>query len=297
MSAASVRLARYAALERTQIDALIAARQVGAQKDAPADPGLGRRAVASARLAAQRMGRGRLPDLTSFGRAVAEMIAALASGAPDETLSGAQGALTRTVQRAALEARYQVALVQDRFGPLTALAPPMATRLAEARRSAEAYSQDVYGVAFDFIWPRLWLVISDKDGASAIISDAQSQVDFSVMSFWLMASVWALWAPVLIWADGWSVAIASSPHRPIFWTLILAGPAICLFFYELAVASQWKLAQVTKATIDKHRINLLQALLQPRPADRDAERASWLTLQASEAAAGGGDDVAYSYGV
>lgn len=286
--AASAAAAAYASLRDRRIDAMIEARLAGADKTGEADASLSRRAIESATAAAGRMARGELPDYPSLSHAVDDMIAALTSGQVGDALSKAQADLTRAIQRAALEGAYQVSLVQDRYGALTALAPPMATRLAEARRSAEAYSENVYGVAFDFVWPRLWLVIPEKDGASAIISDAQSQVDFSVMSVWLIGTVWITWGPIVLVVDGlrpWGLLLA----------LVLGGPAVCLFFNELAVVSQWKLAEVTKATIDKYRISLLETLLQPPPASRAAERAAWQALRASEAAAGGGADVNYSY--
>jgi hypothetical protein len=278
-------LSALAGMLSVEVQAMIDARGQGAQRPDAADPQLAGQAVAQARAVADCYAHGKLPKVEAMQGALDAMKAALASGRTPDVLSDAQAGLVTTLQRAVREADFQVTQKTQRYGPLATLAPPMATRMAQARATAEAYSLNVYGVKFDFIWPRLWLVLTDKDGASDNVSDAQSQVDFSVMSVCLSATVPLVWLPVL-------AATATAPW--LFLAVAAGGPLACAFFYELAVASQWRLAQVIKATIDRYRLDLLKVLLQPMPATRFAEKQLWSDLQVDEDSSGA-RDVAYRY--
>jgi hypothetical protein len=284
VTAAKNTLGEYRGMNETEVKRMQDAYRIGVTTGVITDPHGVEAAIKGAEAITRRMSQGALPSPGDARAAIAAMVAALRgnaaslpAGDPNRELATrltrAQGGLVVALKRAALEAEFRVTLQQNRFGPLATLAPAMATRMAEARRAAESYSDDVYGVAFDFIWPRLWLVISTKEGAPDTVGDAQAQLDFSVMSVCLIATVPIVWLPILAFT-------ASTP-----WLMLViagAGPLACAFFYELAVQSQWRVAQVVKAAIDRYRLDLLTVLCQPPPATRMAERRLWQGLQLDE---------------
>jgi len=157
--------------------------------------------------------------------------------------------------------------------------------MGDARQAAELYSHQVYSIRFEYIWPRLWLVMSEKDDFGASVSNAQTQVDFAVISTCMTALVVIVWVPVL-------TVFSTSP-----WLLLGVagiGALMCGLFYELAVAGQWALVHVVKAAIDRYHLELLKVLYQPLPATRAAERQIWQVLEADDNAPGTGD-IAYRY--
>jgi len=296
LTAAKNTLGEYGGMNETEVKRMQDAYRIGMATGAITDaPGV-EAAIRGAEAITRRMAQGELPSPGDARAAVTAMIgalrnnaASLPAGDPNRDLATrltrAQGGLVVALKRAALEAEFRVTLEQTRFGPLATLAPAMATRMAEARRAAESYSDDVYGVAFDFIWPRLWLVMSTKDGAPDTVGDAQAQLDFSVMAVCLIATVPIVWLPIL-------AATAATPWLML--VIAAAGPLACAFFYELAVQSQWRLAQVVKAAIDRYRLDMLTVLCQPPPATRMAERRLWQGLQIDEDAPAD-RDVVYRY--
>lgn len=212
----------------------------------------------------------------------------LAEDAPDrllaERLDDVWGDFGRALLRGRHEAEFRVQLLEDRYGPLGSSPTPRATRIGDARASAEEYSRVRYCVEFDFIWPRL-LLLRTAPAQSDPVADAQALVDFAALGLFLIASVPAIWIPVL-------AATATNP-----WPLLvvgLLGPIVCAMLYELAVVAQQNLGEIIKGVIDKYRLDVLSSLNQPRPATLFAEQAIWKRVQLIDQG-GDGMDVTYRY--
>jgi hypothetical protein len=150
------------------------------------------------------------------------------------------------------------------------------TRVGDARLLAERYSEDTYRVDFNYLWPRIQLLLPKADeGFFQRLQDAQSQVEFSVLALVLALTVPFVWLPVLLF-------ISTTPW--LFLVIGLLSPFALLFFYELVVQSQSVFGEVVRVAIDKYRLSVLtEVMRQPMPATLAAERALWARLrQASE---------------
>jgi hypothetical protein len=224
----------------------------------------------------------RLPKVQSAQAAAATLVGALKSNAsdllPGNVQAAASGDLARAsellidlITEARAEAAYRLARIESRHR--IDLLP---TRVGDARRLAERYSEDAYGVDFDYVWTRIQMLLpKDDEGFSQRLSDAQSQVSFSVFALVLTLTVPLAWLPVLL-------VTASTPW--LFLAIGVLSPMVLLFFYELVVQSQSVFGGVVRAAIDKFRLQVLTEIMrQPLPATLAAERYLWARLrQASE---------------
>jgi hypothetical protein len=148
--------------------------------------------------------------------------------------------------------------------------------VGDARRLAERYSEDTYRVDFDYVWTRIQMLLpNDDSGFPQRLSDAQSQVSFSVLALMLALTVPLAWLPILF-------VTANTPW--LFLTIGILSPLVLLFFYYLVVQSQSVFGEVVRVAIDKYRLQVLTEIMrQPLPATLAAERILWKGLkQASE---------------
>jgi hypothetical protein len=90
----------------------------------------------------------------------------LAENHPDRDrvnrLVRARTELVKLYGQIAAEAQYQWVGLSVRYVTRFALDNPQATRIGDARLLTELYSLKAYQVGFDYIWPRLQLVLPDK---------------------------------------------------------------------------------------------------------------------------------------
>ena len=146
-----------------------------------------------------------------------------------------------------------------------------ATRIGDVREQTQSYPWRVYGVDFDFLWPRLQLFFTKDDPLVQRLVDAQSQVDFGVLSLVLASTVPLVWLPLL-------AITASLPW--LFLGIGLLSPFVVLFFNELVIQSQIGFGTIVETAIDRYRLDVLTRLLsQPMPATRAAERALWAAVR------------------
>lgn len=144
-----------------------------------------------------------------------------------------------------------------------------ATDVANARELSEIYSQRVYGVGFDYLWPRVQIVIPDKDPALDQIQSARAVLEFAVLSLILMVALLVIWLPVLAVKD-------TNPWG--FLILGIGGPIALGFFYRIVVAAQTGLGELAQVIIDRFRFDLLKALHIKQPPTLAAEREVWALL-------------------
>ena len=182
-----------------------------------------------------------------------------------------QERFTKLVSEALVEATHRGDVLSARHATALALDVPQATRFGDARRIVERYSESVYGVRFQFLWPRLQLVMQDKDFNDRLVG-AKAQIDFAILSIFLVVTL-ALWLPILAW---------TGRSLTLFLVLGAVLPLLFMFFYELAVQSQLAFGDVVGAAVDRYRLDLLKLLRLPVPATREAEKKLWEQLQIAE---------------
>jgi hypothetical protein len=232
----------------------------------------------------ERLRRGQLPSVDDAEAAVRAMSQALEKNAARLSAGHSDFALSKRLEDAQLtlvnflgdarnEAGYRFGLASERNAAIK-LDVPQATRVGDARTVAESYSLRVYGVEFAFIWPRLQLVLPEKNSFADKLTDSKAEIDFAILCLVLAVATPVYWIPYL-------ALTAKSPW--LFLTIGLSTPLLIRFFYELVVQSQLAFAEAMQSAIDKFRLDVLtKMLLQPTPATRQAERELWQQLRLAE---------------
>lgn len=248
------------------------------------------------KLLVERFDAGARPGAQDLARAAALLIEALqandadlanadldggaaqhdpAARAAAQRLDEAERAMMQLLDDAAADARHEYLSLRARYSRI-AYDNPQSTLMADTRILVEKYCADSYGVEFDYIWPRLQLVLpakGDGEGESfgEKLSAAGSQIDFSVLSLALSLTVPLGWLPYLAF---------TAPDPILFLAIAGAAPLVIAFFYRVAVESQIAFGEVMKAAIDNYRFDLLGAhLRQALPATLSDERELWGRLQ------------------
>jgi hypothetical protein len=167
------------------------------------------------------------------------------------------------------EAQYEWEASRTRVQVAGALDAPRATSLGDARYVVERYSRDVYLADFDFLWPRLLVMLrteAKEDPSIVAVDAAQSRPDFAVMCLILTCSVPLVWLPAILAYSG-----------PAWLFLVIGGsaPLALWLFYNMAVQAQLLFGETVKTTIDRHRLLVLKMLRQTMPLTRAEERQLW----------------------
>lgn len=262
----------FGQIEDQKIDAIYTAADAG---NALAPPSAGRKDLIDDAILKLKALSGLWPSVESTQAAIDSMIEALKKNAttlPDGhaekansgALEKAKADLIFKIQAVRLEAEYRFRRLTSR-GHRIDLLP---TSVGDARRNVERYSEDVYGVDFDYLWTRIQMVMPEKDGAFAQgLGDAQSQVNFAALTFFLALSIPLVWLPLLAMAG-------NAPW--LFLAIGLLSPLVLYFLYNLVVQSQLVFGEMVRAAIDMHHIDALTTVMrQPKPATLQAERALW----------------------
>ena len=149
-----------------------------------------------------------------------------------------------------------------------------ATRMGDARRAAERYAMDAYGVHFAFLRPRLLIhVPKDSSPIADRLTTAQAALDAAVMSVFLAGTLF-IWLAVLA-VHGQSVSVLL--------LVALGAPMLIWGCLRLAIEAQFGLGEAVNLAVDRHRFDVLKELRQPIPTSRWAERALWARISAAEA--------------
>jgi hypothetical protein len=144
------------------------------------------------------------------------------------------------------------------------------TRVGNSRAALERYPAVAYSADFDFLWPRLRMVLGDSKDLSAALDDATAQLDFAVLMTILSTVTVVVWIPVLA-AFGTSIWV--------FVAVGLLGPPSIVFFYLLVDETQKAFGATVIMVIDATRLKLLTALHQPLPSSSAAEKETWRLMQ------------------
>jgi hypothetical protein len=225
----------------------------------------------------ERALNGAKPLAPMAGAAVNAVIAALDANAPDidNPISRETGKVADELEDQLREAvplaKYRFQIARDRYRVVDAIEYPWATPLGDARFIAEAYPRNAYNVEFDYLWPRLVMMMraaKGDDPTLEAIENARTNIDFAVLSFFLAITIPLIWLPVLLFRGGPISAW-------LFLVIGAAAPLMLQFFFRLAFESQLAFAEVVAAAIDRARFVVLGALLVDEPRSRGEERALW----------------------
>jgi hypothetical protein len=208
-------------------------------------------------------------------RAVAEALRAnssVAGGAANAALASRVAAVHRQIielLRRAIEQSDRLRQhQQERVRGHPADVQP--TQVGNARVRSERYCREMYGVDFNYIWPRLQLIIAENDAAARRIEAAKALIDFAVLSLVLTTALVVVWLPLL-------ALRGRSPW--LFLIMGSFGPLLIGFFYRLVVQTQISFGEVIQGVVDRFRFDLLKILHIKPPATLADERAIWRWLE------------------
>jgi hypothetical protein len=256
---------------------------LGAANDAPAVV----TAEESIRVLNDTLTKGGGAKLNLIDQAQSDLVAALRANS-SSIMPPAQGAdLSRRLRQvdnrfrdllllARNEAKYEFQIEQNRLRVSRALDVPRATLLGDARYAVESYAKDVYNVDFDFLWPRLLIMLraeAKDDAFLAAVDAARDRVDFGALCLLLVFTVPLVWLPAVFVKSG-----------PIWLIPALGGtmPLALATFYQMVVEGQLAFGEAIKTTIDRHRFLVFKMLHQGTPATRAEERSRWRRVQQAE---------------
>jgi hypothetical protein len=251
----------------------VAARKDGKDRTPPDERLTNQAVVAISDFRAATAG-GRVPPVKLAQQAVDALAAALRAGTADSAIWARLDGLGRVLIAAIVQTREQTKLRLDSAAERRADNPLhhyRATRIGDVREQTQSYPSRVYGVDFEFLWPRLQVFFAKDDPLAQRLDDAQSQVDFGVLALALAVTVPLVWLPLL----------AATAREP--WLFLVVGvvsPLVIKFFNELVIQSQRGFGTIVETAIDRYRLDVLtRLLLQPMPATRSAERTLWAAVR------------------
>jgi len=144
------------------------------------------------------------------------------------------------------------------------------TSIGNSRAALEQYPVVAYHADFDFLWPRLRMVIAQDATISAAVDTASAQLDFAVLMTVLAAATAVFWLIALPWL-GSSVLL--------YFLVGILIPALVPFFYSLVAETQRAFGGVMEMAVDGLHFSLLSALRLPLPNTLEAEQRTWRELQ------------------
>jgi hypothetical protein len=201
-------------------------------------------------------------------------------------LAGCQTQATGLLRQVVDDAHQALITRQEALRGRFAMKGIWPTRIANIRAAAESHGSDAYAVEFDFLWPRLKLVVQKDDKTAALIEAAKTQVDFSLLMVLLCGFFTAGWIIVLVCFGGSPLAVI---------VLGVAGQWTILFFLQVVEESVKQLGELLSATIDFYRFKLLREMDIDLPGNLQAERALWRRVQQSSTTGLGTVDIAYRH--
>jgi hypothetical protein len=235
-------------------------------------------AMAEARI---RADRDRLPDRKGVTTAIDKVSEALkryplqpgpTNPRPDTAveLNRIQGALSRRLQdaRAFAYSLLQKAESEARMNYVPYDIRP--TRVGNSRAALERYPSVAYNAEYEFLWPRLQMILLNDKTITPAVETATAQLNFAVLMTALSAVSSLIWIPVL-------GLVGNS--LTLYITLGLTLPGFTLFLYQLVHETQKAFGSVIEMAIDGLRFELLKALRQPLPSSLKAEQETWKNLQ------------------
>jgi hypothetical protein len=171
-----------------------------------------------------------------------------------------------TQQRARTLVALQHSVAKSKFEQNFDVLNPKPTRFGNLRAALESYPRRAFGVDYDFLWPRILLVIGKDDPNGGLLDQRRAQLDFTLLMMLLTGLSFAAWIVGLSFTDRnlWR-----------FFSVVIAAPVAIGLFNEIAIAAQRSFTELAKGCFDCYRFDLLTTLHVPPPKDDADERDLW----------------------
>jgi hypothetical protein len=143
------------------------------------------------------------------------------------------------------------------------------TTMGNIANTIQSYAVRRYNCNLELFWSELQRVVQKDANAYIALQESKAQLDFLISCCWLTLSWSLIWTVVLgVW--GYSVFW--------FWMIAVLGPTAAYFWYRAGTEHYRSFADVLTTSLDLFRLELLEALHIPIPADVEDERNTWDTL-------------------
>jgi len=272
-------------------ETLRSARDEGAALNAITDPQSIKAAADAVSRISIQIQRAKLPERTMFDPAIEAIAHALRKNAANLRPPDPDAKSSEKLDRIHVEIVKLVDLAKDLASRNLGLAvyrlhssfvpnEIWPTRVGNARAVIERYPNAAYNVSYDFLWPRLRIVLVKDSDMAGIVDTANAKLEFAVLMTWLSAATVAFWLPTLA-LTGHSIGL--------YYAVGILGPAAVLFFYLLVDETQKAFGHIISMTVDALHFQLLAALHQPTPCSLFKERETWMQLERALFAEGGVD--------
>jgi hypothetical protein len=218
------------------------------------------------------------PDAQSGDEAVADLgrkvrqaslaTVPVANAEEKEQLATLVTSLQEAIERRIEEVRAQRAVLYyrlSRYFPQNAVLAP--TRLGNAMRAVDTYSQPRYGLDLATIWPRLQPLLP---------AETLSWLGQAGTAFDLMITLSALSALFGVSLGVYLAVISSSPQAAAISAVVLAGSlGLSWVCYRNAVEAAVAYGERVRSTVDLHRFRVLEAMRLPQPENLAEEELEW----------------------
>ena len=223
--------------------------------------------LGTARLDAQP-GDEAVADLGRKVRQASLAAVSVASKEEREQLAALVSSLQDAIERRIEEVRAQRAVLYyrlSRYFPQNAVLAP--TRLGNAMRAIDTYSQPRYGLDLATIWPRLQPLLP---------AETLSWLGQVGTAFDLMITLSALSALFGVPLGAYLAVISSSPQEGAISAVVLAGSlGLSWVCYRNAVEAAVAYGERVRSTVDLHRFKVLEAMRLPQPENLAEEELEW----------------------
>jgi hypothetical protein len=150
-----------------------------------------------------------------------------------------------------------------RFGSFATI---RATRLGNVLEAHNQYCYKRYNIEPEIFWPRLRGAIRSEEKYLELIDEPIILLDFALT----MASLSAAYAVIVVVGGPWLW------YNPVLWTILCGfGLFITWQFYLVAWRAARQSGDLTRATFDLFRLQMMTALGRPAPKNLQDERRQW----------------------
>jgi hypothetical protein len=187
----------------------------------------------------------------------------------DATLAKQQERVVKLVHYAENRTRQHQVRLQNELNSNYGLQDVAPTRMGNIANATQSYALRRYHCNLDSIWSNLQIVAETDKNWPERMQTAKAQLDFMVACVWLS----------VVSSIGWMVAFTwLVPGRIGLAVVALLGPGLAYVWYRAATEQYRSFSDLMMTTLDTFRLNLLQAMRLPLPADVEEEREIWNDL-------------------
>jgi hypothetical protein len=144
------------------------------------------------------------------------------------------------------------------------------TRMGNIAGVAPYYAQSRYSMNLEVYWTRLQKVIAEDAHFYPMLQESKMQLDFLVELFWL----------TLLFTLIWVIALPFIGEGVYLYPIIaVAGPLLTWIWYRIALRNYRAFSDLLRSAVDLYRLQLLNQLHIPLPANASQECILWEGLE------------------